>query len=677
MVNIETFYHSLNFSSVFLIIWFREHFLKFMVFTHSAVKFINCMESPIMVLKKYWGYDAFRPLQLEIINSVVTRHDTLALLPTGGGKSICFQVPSMMQEGLCLVISPLIALMKDQVANLKKKGIPALSIYSGMSYAEVNKTLRNAAYGNFKFLYVSPERLETELFLEFLPAININLIAVDEAHCVSQWGYDFRPPYLRIATIREHLNNVPLLALTASATLEVQHDICDKLAFANQNIFQQSFERSNLSYSIFEPSSKQNKLINILKKVSGSSIVYCKSRKRTKEIEELLNLNGINAAHYHAGLSNDVRTARQEDWVNNKIRVIACTNAFGMGIDKPDVRTVIHYDVPDALENYYQEAGRAGRDEKKAYAVLFFNEQEIADLKKQSEIRFPDTETIKKIYSSLVNYFQLPSDSGEGLSFDFEINDFVKKFKLDAFVVNNVLKLLEQEEFISYSEQFFSPSTVVFTTEKTEMELFEKAYPQYDPVIKGLLRSYEGIFDYPCSIQETRLAKFISIKKEKLLSDLIEIKRLGIIDYSPQKEKPQIQFLRNRVNTADLVINQKNVLKRKQAFEKRLSAIINFIRNHNTCRSKMIAAYFNDTQVKRCGICDNCLREKNLIITKQEFEKIRNGIKNTLSRNPVNSEQLINNMREFKENKIRKILNFLQEENQVSVTEEGLIKMRS
>src|SRR5450432_1311275 len=371
------------------------------------------MESPVEILKKYWGYDTFRPLQQEIITSVVTCHDTLALMPTGGGKSICFQVPAMMQEGLCLVISPLIALMKDQLANLKKKGIPALSIYSGMSYADVTRILGNAAYGNFKFLYVSPERLETELFLEYLPAVNINLIAVDEAHCVSQWGYDFRPPYLRIATIRQQLNNVPLLALTASATLEVQNDICNKLAFTNQSCFQQSFERSNLSYSVFEPSSKQNKLIGILKKVPGSGIVYCKSRKRTKEIEELLNLNGINAAHYHAGLSNEVRTTRQEDWINNKTRIIACTNAFGMGIDKPDVRTVVQYDVPDALENYYQEAGRAGRDEKKAYAVLFFNEQEIADLKKQSEIRFPGMQTIKKIYSSLVNYFQLPSGTGE------------------------------------------------------------------------------------------------------------------------------------------------------------------------------------------------------------------------------------------------------------------------
>ena len=635
------------------------------------------MENPVEILKKYWGYDTFRSLQQEIINSVLTGHDTLALMPTGGGKSICFQVPAMMQEGLCLVISPLIALMKDQVSNLKKKGIPALSIYSGMSYAEVKKTIRNAAYGNFKFLYVSPERLETELFLEYLPALNINLIAVDEAHCVSQWGYDFRPPYLRIAAIRGALKNVPLLALTASATIEVQNDICDKLAFnTGHNRFRQSFERSNLSYSVFNPSSKQNKLIDILKKVSGSSIVYCKSRKRTKEIEELLNLNGINAGHYHAGLSYDVRTERQEEWINNKTRVMVCTNAFGMGIDKPDVRTVIHYDVPDAVENYYQEAGRAGRDEKKAYTVLFFNEQEITDLKKQSAIRFPDMQTIKNVYGSLVNYFQLPSGNGEDLSFDFDINDFVKKFKLDAFIVNNVLKILEQEELINYNEQFFSPSTIVFTTEKTEIELFEKNYPKYDAVIKGLLRSYEGIFDYSTFINEGRLAKFISIKKEKLLSDLNEIKQMGIIDYTPQKDTPQIRFLQNRVNTADLVINQKNVLKRKQAFEKRLYAIVSYIRNEHDCRSKQIAAYFNDLKVKRCGICDNCLREKNITITKDEFEKIREGIKNSISGKPVNSEQLIRNLKGFKENNVLKILHFLQDENKVTITEEGSITMK-
>jgi ATP-dependent DNA helicase RecQ len=316
------------------------------------------MKEPGDILKKYWGYDAFRPLQKDIIDAVLKGDDALALMPTGGGKSICFQVPSLAQEGVCLVISPLIALMKDQVLNLKKKGIPALCIYSGMNFIEVKKTLQNAAYGNFKFLYVSPERLETDLFLEFLPILKINLIAVDEAHCISQWGYDFRPPYLRIASIREYFPNVPVLALTASATLEVQKDICEKLIFAKSHqVFQQSFERPNLSYSAFELSSKQNKLVTILKKIPGSGVVYCKSRKRTKDIADLLKLNGISADYYHAGLNNDERNSRQEEWIANKTRIICCTNAFGMGIDKPDVRTVIHYDVPDALENYYQEAG--------------------------------------------------------------------------------------------------------------------------------------------------------------------------------------------------------------------------------------------------------------------------------------------------------------------------------
>ena len=635
------------------------------------------MSDPAEVLKKYWGYDSFRPLQLEIIDSVLAGHDTLALMPTGGGKSICFQVPALVNEGLCLVISPLIALMKDQVLNLKKKGIAALSIYSGMNFIEVKKTLQNAAYGNFKFLYVSPERLETDLFLEFLPILKINLIAVDEAHCISQWGYDFRPPYLRIAAMREYFPNIPVLALTASATLEVQKDICEKLSFnKDQNSFHQSFERANLSYSAFDLSSKQNKLINILKKVPGSGIVYCKSRKRTKEIAELLKLNGISADHYHAGLSNDERNSRQEDWINNKTRIISCTNAFGMGIDKPDVRTVIHYDVPDALENYYQEAGRAGRDEKKSYAVLFYNELELNELKKQSDIRFPPKEMIKTVYAAMCNYFQLPSGSGEGISYDFDINSFVKRFKLEAFVVNNVLKIFEQEELINYSEQFFSPSKVEFTVTKPDLELFEKTYPQYDEVIKGLLRSYEGIFDYSGSINETQLAKFISIKKEDLINSLNEINRMGIIDYTAQKEKPQITFLQNRVNANDLVINEKNLLKRKQAFEKRLNAMVYYTMNQNRCRSQMIANYFNDQNVKRCGVCDNCIRDKKIVISTEEFNRISDGIKNIIKEHDASLLQLFQKLPAFNQNKIRNILNFLQEENKVSISQDGLIKLK-
>ena len=419
------------------------------------------MEDIHQILKQYWGYDSFRPLQEDIVRGVLEGKDVLALLPTGGGKSICFQVPAIAKDGLCLVISPLIALMKDQVENLKAKGILALSIYSGMSFLEVKKTLQNAAYGNYKFLYVSPERLETNLFLEYLPVMNINLIAVDEAHCISQWGYDFRPPYLRVAGIREHLHNVPVLALTASATLKVQDDICEKLFFGKgQQRFQQSFERPNLSYSVFNIASKQNKLLEILQNVKGSAIVYCKSRKHTKDIADLLTLHHINASYYHAGLSNDERNKRQESWINNTCRVMACTNAFGMGIDKPDVRVVVHYGVPDCLENYYQEAGRAGRDSKKAYAVLLYNNKELEDLRAQADIRYPDKETIKKVYTDIMNYLQIAAGSGEGMSFDFDIAAFTSNFKVDMLMALYAIKALEQEEIISFNEIFFKYTAV-------------------------------------------------------------------------------------------------------------------------------------------------------------------------------------------------------------------------
>ena len=631
------------------------------------------MVKTIDILKKYWGYDIFRPLQEDIINSVLDGKDTLALLPTGGGKSICFQVPALVKEGLCLVISPLIALMKDQVESLKKKNIPALSIYSGMSFFEVKRTLENAVHGNFKFLYVSPERLETNLFLEYLPGMHINLIAVDEAHCVSQWGYDFRPPYLRIAVLREHLPDTLILALTASATKEVQDDICDKLAFKNDHKrFQKSFERPNLSYSVFSPSSKQNKLIEIFKNVQGSGIVYCKSRKRTKEIAELLKMNNINSDFYHAGLTNTERTTKQESWIKNETRIIACTNAFGMGIDKSNVRTVVHYDVPDALESYYQEAGRAGRDEKKAYAVLLFHQNELDDLEKQSAIRYPPFEEVKNVYKALVNYLQLPSGSGEGIYFDFDINDFVKKFNLNIYTVNYSLKVLEQEEFISYNEQIFLPSTVMFTCDKNHLQEFEKTYPDLEPVIKGLLRSYEGIFDYPSSIYENQLAGFIKKDVAGLKSDLKKLQQFGVIEYHPQKDKPQIQFLRNRISTEDFTINQNNLSKRKIAFEKRLQAMIGYVKT-KACRSKTIGNYFNDLAIKPCGICDNCINEKSIVVSKTEFENITMIIEKLTEKVPVHSNLLLKNLNTFKKEKVWKVLNYLQAENKISITGDGLV----
>ena len=630
------------------------------------------MQTIHQILKIYWGYDTFRPLQEEIITSVLQGKDTLALLPTGGGKSICFQVPALAKDGLCLVISPLIALMRDQVESLKKRNIAALSIYSGMTFFEVKRTLENAVNGNYKFLYVSPERLETNLFLEYLPGMNINLIAVDEAHCVSQWGYDFRPPYLRIAALKEHLPDTPILALTASGTKNVQDDICDKLVFKKDHKrFQNSFARPNLSYSAFNPTSKQNKLIEILKNVNGSGIVYCKSRKRTKEIAELLKMNNIIADFYHAGLHNDARTAKQDSWIKNDTRIIACTNAFGMGIDKNNVRTVIHYDVPDALENYYQEAGRAGRDNKRAYAVLLYNENELTDLEKQCDIRFPAFEEIKKVYKALINYLQLPSGTGEGMYFDFDINDFVKKFSLNIYTITYSLKILEQEEIILYNEQIFLPATIVFTCDKNQLNEFEKTYPDLEHIIKGLLRSYEGIFDNPSAIYENQLAGFVKKEVSALKACLHKLMQFGIIEYHPQKDKPQIQFLQNRINVEDFTINQNHLSKRKIAFEKRLHAMLGYTKT-KSCRSKLLGNYFNDLTIKACGICDNCINDKEEIISNIEFKNIVFTIEKQIE-TPVHFTELLRSLSGIKKEKVWKVIYYLQAENKIGITDKGII----
>lgn len=626
------------------------------------------------ILKKYWGYDAFRFLQEEIIISVLQDKDTLAILPTGGGKSICFQVPAMAKEGLCLVVSPLIALMKDQVENLKKRGVPALSVYSGMTFWEVKMTLQNAINGRFKFLYVSPERLESALFLEYLPALRINLIAVDEAHCVSQWGYDFRPPYLRIAALREHLPGIPVLALTASATKEVQEDICSKLSFKKDHRrFQKSFERPNLSYSVFKVTSKQNKLLEICASVKGSGIVYCRNRKRTKEVSDLLKANGFSSDFYHAGLNNAVRASKQESWIKNEIRIIVCTNAFGMGIDKSDVRFVVHYDIPDALENYYQEAGRAGRDEKKAYAVLLFYDSDIKELERQPALRYPPAAEVKNVYRAMVNYLQVPAGSGEGLYFDFDLNDFIKKFKLDILTATYSLRILEQEDIISYSQQSYIPSTVVFTANKDVLREMELSHPEFDPVIKGLLRSYEGIIDYPAPISEGRLATFLKISEESLIDNLKRLQSFGVIQYSPQKDKPQLCFLHNRVNTQDLTFNTNNINKRKAAFESRLNAMIDYVKKLQLCRSRMIGFYFNDHAIRPCRICDNCINEKNLVISKEEFEEIAASICTLVEKSPVTANELLLRLAMFNKNKVWKIINYMQQENKIVVKRDGVI----
>jgi len=503
-------------------------------------------------------------------------------------------------------------------------------------------------------------------------------VAIDEAHCISQWGYDFRPPYLHIASLREHLPKVPVLALTASATLPVQNDICEKLQFGkNHQRFQQSFERANLSYSVFNVVSKQNKLLEILTNVKGSAIVYCKSRKHTREIAELMKLNQINADYYHAGLGNEERNKRQENWINNATRVIACTNAFGMGIDKADVRTVIHYGVPDCLENYYQEAGRAGRDGKRAYAVLLYNDREIADMQLQGDIRYPDKAAIKEVYISVMNYLQVAAGTGEGASFDFDLASFTSAFKIDLLTATYALKTLEQEGILQFNEVFFKPSSLVFNVDRQQLEDFEIQFPKLEPLIKGLLRSYEGIFDFPATIYENELAKFLGRDIASLVSELRSLQQYGIVDYTPRKDTPQLTLSLNRMYADSFVINLENYLQRKKNFEVRVKAMVDYIMNTVNCRSKTIAAYFNDINVKACGICDNCINQKTIQISTEEFEQITAFIFDFANGNSTGIKELLNRGKMFRKEKLWKVIDFLQAEKKLSISKEGIVEIVS
>jgi len=628
------------------------------------------------ILKQYWGFDSFRPLQEEIINAILAGNDTLALLPTGGGKSVCYQVPAMVTEGTCLVISPLIALMKDQVENLRKKGITAYSIFSGMTRKEVINVLKVVTESNCKFLYVSPERLETNLFKEYLPGMGISLIAVDEAHCISQWGYDFRPPYLRIAALRDELPEVPVLALTASATPDVQKDICEKLAFHNELIFRQSFERPNLSYSVFKVDSKINKIIEILQKVPGTGIIYCRSRKRTKEISELLQLQHISADYYHAGLPQEERSRKQEQWINNKIRVIVCTNAFGMGIDKPDVRSVIHADVPDCLENYYQEAGRAGRDGKTSYAVLLFDENDLAELELSATQRFPSIEDIRAVYQSVANYLQLPTGGGDGQYYDFDIADFLRKFKLQSHTALYSLKALEQDGWMAFNEQVFLSSSVRFTTDKNYLHQFEQSHPVLEPLIKTLLRAYEGIYDQPVPVSEKFISGLLRSDAVTIKNQLLELHHSGVIDYQPQKDTPQLLLLKGRIKAEDITINMLSFNQRKERYLQRVKEIVRYVKEITECRSRIIGVYFGDKHIKTCGICDNCLRQKVVSLTKEEFDQLHHLVITLVKYESLPVKELLLKMNGVKKEKAWKVIEFLQAENKIEMDANGSIRLK-
>jgi ATP-dependent DNA helicase RecQ len=615
------------------------------------------MQQYLHILKQYWGYDEFRALQADIIQSIANGKDTLGLMPTGGGKSLTFQVPTMAMEGVCIVVTPLIALMKDQVDNLKRRSIKAAAIYSGMLPPEILVVLDNAVFDAYKFLYVSPERLATPIFIEKLKQMKVCLLAVDESHCISQWGYDFRPSYLRIAEIRDVLPDVPVLALTATATPEVVKDIQHQLRFKSQNVFQKSFNRSNLAYVVRTVENKDDNLLKILNNVPGTSVVYVRNRKKTKELADFLNANGIVAEHFHAGLSNDTKDERQSRWKSGDTRVIVATNAFGMGIDKADVRTVIHIDLPDSLEAYFQEAGRAGRDEKKAYAVLLYNNADATKLKKRIADSFPDKETIRNTYEALGNYLQIGIGSGLDNVFAFDLGDFCTKFHLSILIAYNSLKLLQQAGYIELTDEQDNASRVMFVVDKDDLYKF-KHNPAQEQLIHILLRSYTGLFTDFASINEETIAKRLGWKRDELFQLLIFLAKEGVIKYIPRKKTPFLTFIREREESHRIYIGKEAYEERKERYISRIQSVLRYAQEENHCRNQFLLHYFGEEDTHPCGTCDICLKRKETGVSDDDFEMIKNFIITSLSSEKQTLNSLIKNSG-YKEAKVIHVIRFM------------------
>ncbi len=623
---------------------------------------------PLEVLRRYWGYDAFRPMQAEIIEAVLEGRDVLALMPTGGGKSLCFQVPALCGEGLCLVVSPLIALMKDQVENLVKRGIPAVALHSGLQHRDIDRLLDNCAYGGgTKFLYLSPERLQTPIFLERVERMPIKLIAVDEAHCISQWGYDFRPPYLQIAELREKLPGVPVLALTATATAQVADDIRQRLGFGKQSmVFRQGFARPNLSYVVLREEAKPSKLLEILHKVQGSSVVYVRNRRQTKEIADFLRRNRISAGHYHAGLTAQERSDAQDAWVAGKVRVIVATNAFGMGIDKPDVRTVVHLDPPDNLEAYFQEAGRAGRDGQKSYAVLLWNDRDKFELERRYTEAFPELSEIRQVYRALGSYCQLAVGSGLGESFDFDLSAFASNFRFEPLRCLHALRTLEHDGWVALSEAVFVPAQLQVIVTREKLYDFQLKNPRFDPLLKAILRAYQGVSVQPVPLRENQLAGLLRIPPETLRQLLEFLDQAGVVQYRPQKEKPQLTFLRERVSAENLQLDTKRYAFLRDRHRERLEAFLGYAGNLQ-CRGQQLQAYFGEDGAPPCGHCDVCLKRHRSEPTASDFERLRAQVRAVLEPAPLPLTELAARFPASAQTLLGSVLDTLADEGEIEI----------